>query len=304
MHEFIAGIEHELAKDFKLGLQFVYKVNKNIVEDVDKFNGYDPNAVDDQGRPIWLPYDFVDPGWDGEWGTSDDQNMTVYGLASYAPTPAYEGSNPPEAKRNYTALILTFDKRMSNRWQLKGSILYSAFKGNVFAGYGDTEGEETSFDSPNYMINNYGRLNFDRPLQIKLMGSFMLPYDIVITGYLQHRSGSAWRRTTARVYFPDYIDTQYTYAWVAPETYGTRRNAPYTMLDLRVEKSFTFGEIGKLSLYVDAFNIGGRSGINVNRNPNPYIWPDEQEIEYDSDYGFITSCYGVRSIRLGAKFTF
>ena len=306
MNEFTAGIEHELFQNFRLGLQFIYKVNKNIVEDVDKYNGYDADAVDDEGRPIWLPYDFIDPGWDGEWGTADDQNMTVYGLASYAPTPTYFGANPPEAERNYTALALTFDKRMSNRWQLQGSILYSAFKGNVFAGYGDTEGEENFFNSPNYLINNYGRLNFDRPLQIKLMGTILLPYDIVLTGYFQYRSGSAWRRTISRVYFPSSIDTQDDYVWVAAEPYGTRRNRSYTMLDVRVEKAFTFGERRRLSFYIDAFNIGGRSGVNVSDNPNPYIYPyrDPPEIELDTDYGLLTSAYGTRSVRFGVKFAF
>jgi hypothetical protein len=30
MHEFILGVDHELVKDFRLGLQFIYKENKNI----------------------------------------------------------------------------------------------------------------------------------------------------------------------------------------------------------------------------------------------------------------------------------
>lgn len=304
MHEFLAGVEHELFKDFKLGLQFVYKLNKNIVEDVDKNNGYDPKAVDDQGRPIWIPYNFVDPGWDGKWGTGDDQNMTVYGLASYAPTRTYRGTNPPEAKREYTAVVLTFDKRMSNRWQLQGSVVYSAFKGNCDPGYDATEGESGMFDDPNTLINSYGRVDFDRPLQIKLIGSVMLPLDFVLTAYFQYFSGSPWGRSIARVYFPAYIDTQDSYAFVQAEPSGSRRNPSYTMLDMRVEKSFAIGELGKLSVYVDAFNLGGRSGVNVNRNPNPYIWPDEQRIELDSNYGLITSCYGVRYFRLGVKFSF
>ncbi|MFB0565603.1 MAG: hypothetical protein ACETWK_07995 [Candidatus Aminicenantaceae bacterium] len=306
MHEFMGGIERELVKDFKLGLQFIYKVNKNIVEDVDKFNGYDPNATDDQGRPIWLPYDFIDPGWDGEWGTADDQNMTVYGLADYAPTRAYEGVNPPEAKREYTAVVLTFDKRMSNRWQLQGSILYCSFKGNADPGYSATEGESGMFDNPNVMINSYGPMDFDRPLQIKLMGSVILPLDIVLTGYLQYRSGSPWQRTISRVYFPASIPTQDSYASVAAEKNGTRRNPPYTMLDMRIEKSFAFGERGKLIFYIDAFNLGGRSGYNISQNPNPYIYPYESppRITLDTDYGLVTSAYGVRSFRFGAKFTF
>jgi hypothetical protein len=307
MHEFMAGIEHELVADFKVGLQFVYKENKNIVEDVDKNNGYDPNATDDQGRPIWLPYDFVDPGLDGEWGTSDDQNMTVYGLADYAPTRTYEGANPPEAKREYTALILTFNKRMSNRWQLQGSVLYSSFKGNCDPGYSATEGESGMFDNPNVMINSWGRVAFDRPWQVKLMGSVILPYDIILTGYFQHRSGSAWGRTLGRVYFPSSIDTQDSYAssiWAEPD--GTRRNPPYTMFDMRLEKTFNISDFGKLGLICDIFNLFGRSGYNINGNPAPYIWPyrDPPEIDLSSTYGELTSAYGVRSIRFGVRFTF
>jgi hypothetical protein len=306
MNEFMVGVDHELVQDFKIGLQFIYKQNKNIVEDVDKNNGYDPNATDDQGRPIWLPYDFVDPGFDGEWGTDDDQNMTVYGLADYAPTRAYEGSNPPEAKREYTALVLTFDKRMSNGWQLQGSVLYSAFKGNAAPTYGATEGESSLFDNPNVMINSYGRLAFDRPWQVKLMSSIMLPGDVILTGYFQHRSGSAWRRTLARVYFPSSIDTQDSYASVAPETIGSRRNPPYTMFDMRLEKTFNIGEFGKLGLIADIFNVFGRSGYNISQNPNPYIYyyRDPPEYRLDTDYGLVTSAYGVRSIRFGVRFTF
>jgi hypothetical protein len=306
MHEFMIGIDHELAADFRLGLQFVYKLNKNIVEDVDKNNGYDPNATDDQGRPLWLPYDFIDPGFDGEWGTEDDQNMTVYGLADYALTRTYHGVNPPEAKREYTAVILTFEKRMSNRWQLNGSILYSAFKGNTDPGYSATEGESTMFDNPNVMINGYGRLAFDRPWQVKLIGTILLPYDFILTGYFQHRSGSPWGTTISRVYFPSTIDTQDSYVGVNTETQGTRRNAPYTMFDMRLEKTFNISDFGKLGFIVDVFNLFGRSGYNINQNPNPYIWPfrDPPEYEISSTYGLLTSAYGVRSVRFGVRFTF
>jgi hypothetical protein len=156
------------------------------------------------------------------------------------------------------------------------------------------------------MINSYGPTTFDRPFQLKLMGSVILPLDIVFTGYFQARSGSPWRRTIERVYFPSSIDTQDTYIGVAPEIRGTRRNPPYTMLDIRVEKSFAIGDFGKLSLYMDAFNLGGRSGYNISGNPNPRIWPyrDPPEIDLDSDYGDVTGTYGVRSIRFGAKISF
>jgi hypothetical protein len=195
---------------------------------------------------------------------------------------------------------------MSNRWQLQGSILYSAFRGNAAPTYGSTEGESSLFDNPNVMINSYGRVAFDRPFQVKIMGTVMLPYDIILTGYFQHRSGSAWRRTIERVYFPSSINTQDSYTGYAAETLGSRRNTTYTMIDMRVEKSFAFGDFGKLSIYIDAFNLGGRSGYNVNQNPYPRLWPyrTPPEITLSSTYADITSGYGVRSFRFGAKFSF
>ena len=307
MNEFIAGIEHELMKDFRIGAQFIYKVNKNITEDIDINNGYDPNAKDDQGRPIWLPYTVTDPGWDEEFGTDDDQELTVYALASYAPTPTWVGTTPPELKREYMAGVLTFDKRMSNGWQLKGSIIYSAFKGNAAPTYGATEGENTLLDNPNTMINYYGRVDYDHPLQIKLMGTVMLPYNFIVTAYFRHRSGDPWARTLDRVYFPSDIDTNWSYAsGILTEPVGTQRTSPYTMLDMRLEKSFSFGNYGKLSFYVDIFNIGGRKTISVTQNPNGRLWfyRDPPEYSLYSNYGRINSISGVRSIRLGFRWSF
>ena len=303
--EYLAGIEHELVKDFRLGLQFVYKRSGNIVEDIDKHNGYDPSATDEKGL-IWIPYDVVDPGFDGEFGTDDDSPITIYGLRDDRPAPEWFGINPPEAQRKYWAGILTFSKRMSNNWQLEGSLLYSCFKGNAEATYSATEGLTGMFDHPTQMINSYGRDPFDRPWQIKLMSSVVLPGDWIFSGYFQHRSGSTWTRRLNRVYFDPDLDVQRSYRGVRAEEKGSRRNAPFTNMDLRVEKAFHFSENLSLNLYIDIFNLFGRSGANINQNPNGWLWyyRDPPQYEFDSQYGTITDVYGVRSIRLGARFNF
>ena len=307
MHEFIAGVEHELMKDFRVGAQFIYKENKNITEDVDRNNDFHANATDDQGRPIWLPYTVTDPGWDAEFGTDDDQQLTAYALADYAPTQSYLGTTPEGLKRNYIAGVLTFDKRMSNKWQLKGSIIYSAYKGNASPSYGSTEGENTLLDNPNTMINYYGRTLYDHPLQIKLMGTVILPYDLIVTAYFRHQTGSPWARTLDRVYFPSDIPTDWSYAsGILTEPTGSRRNPSYTMLDMRLEKSFSFGDYGKMSLFVDIFNVGARKTLSVERNPNGRLWfyRDPPEYSLQSNYGRINSITGVRSVRVGLRYSF
>lgn len=307
MHELMVGIEHELVRDFKLGLQFVYKINKNIVEDIDVNNGYDPSLTDGDG-PVWLPYTFTDPGWDLELGTDDDQQLTVYNLREDRPVPTWGGTNPPEAERKYWAAILTFDKRMTNNWQLKGSIMYSRFRGNTSPEYGATEGASSMFDDPNVMINSYGSVAFDRPFQVRIMGTYILPYDFILSGYFQHRSGAAWGRTLSRVYFPDEIADigQDSYVSVSAEPNGTRRHPSYTNIDLRLEKAFRFGQIWMLNAFVDIFNLAGRGGVNVNQDHNLYYRGDRTPVEWypNTTYGLITSVYGVRTIRFGARLSF
>jgi len=304
--EFLAGVEQELFQDFKLGFQFIWKKTKNIVEDVDANNGYDPNAKDENGL-IWIPFEFDDPGWDGEWGTSDDQRLTAYGLRADRPVPTWKGSNPPEAERKYWALALTFDKRMSNNWQLKGSVLYGSFKGNVEATYDPTEGESAVFNNPNTLVNSYGPLFFDRPLQIKLMGTYILPFDLILSAYMQHYSGIPWGRTISRVYFPaDFPAVQQTYVSLNAEAPGSQRRSPYTNFDLRLEKGFRLGGHSKLDFYVDIFNVGGRSGVVVDNDPSPRLRFDQTPPAYELSptYGDVVSVYGVRSFRFGFRLSF
>jgi hypothetical protein len=311
MNEILAGVEHELVKDFKLGFQFIWKQNKNIVDDIDLNNGYDPSEKLPSGESAWIPFTFTDPGWDGKWNTSDDQQLTVYGLNKNAPIPTWFGANPAEAERKYWAAALTFDKRMSNKWQLKGSILYSSFKGNEAATYSETEGESGMFDNPNVMINAYGPLWFDRPLQIKIMGTYILPYDFIFSAYVVHQSGSPWGRTIARVYFPADIvaKVQSSYVAVNAEAPGDQRNRSYTNMDMRLEKAFPVGPGMRVNFYLDVFNVAGYSGVNVNDNPAPYLRFDRPPLDA-SDYTLaatyrnITSVYGVRSFRLGARVSF
>ncbi len=305
-HEFIVGVEHELVKDFRLGLQFIGKWISNWVEDTDLINGYDATATDADGL-IWIPYTFTDPGWDQELGTGDDNELTVYGLRNGRPS--YESMisiNPPEAERKYKALVFTFDKRMSNNWMLQGSVLYSSFKGNALPTSSGSMSETSIFDNPNSMVNSYGSLPYEHPWQVKIMGSYILPMDFVISWYFQHRSGAPWARTFNRIYFPDSLGVQDSYASVAAEPMGTRRTESYTMMDLRLEKGFNFGNVGDLRLYVDIFNLGGRSGLNLNENQNVWYRGDRTPVEWynDSNYGRINSAYGVRSIHFGLKFTF
>lgn len=299
MDEIVAAVEHELFKNFKLSLTYIWKKNGNILEDIDINKGY----TLDYSPGSWIPYTTTEPGMDGIFGTDDDGQITVYAKDKSAPLSLFKMVNVSEAERQYNALILGLEKRMSDGWQLSASFMWSSFKGNVQATYGDTEGDSGAFDNPNnYLVNRYGKLSFDRPIQIRIATTVLLPLDIFVSAYLRHYSGAPWNRTIY-VYFPDTINTYDSRVLVNAEEPGSRRYQPYTNVDLRIEKTFSVSSFGNLGLYATVFNLFGRSGFSTIVDPQGRLYASGT-YSIRSNYGDITSNFGVRSVRVGAAFRF
>jgi len=313
--EFAFGIERELARDFSLGVTFVYKNKTNIFEDVNDYGfgadeawkGYAENS------PYWERFDFLDPGDDGEFGTADDQQSYVYGELAGAPDIHYYLTNVDGAYRKYWAIQFVFNKRMSNNWQLLGSYVYSKAWGNIGGNYDSSYGASGGFDTPNSFVFNGGRLDYDRPHNIKIQSTVILPYEIILSGYLNHSSGSPWARSVT-VYIPD--DDKYQWPGdpygVNTELGGTRRNAPVTTLDMRVEKRFRIGETFSIGAYLDIINLMGRSGYLIGNdqghaNPGGYVDytdPNNPTFERFGTYGDIVQAYGNRVFKVSIRFTF
>jgi hypothetical protein len=308
--EFAVGIERELARDFSAGVTFVYKHKQNIFEDVNDYGlgkdeawkGYAENS------PYWERFDFLDPGDDGEFGTGDDQQSYCYVELAGAPDIHYYFTNVQNSSRKYWALQFIFNKRMSNNWQMLASYVYSKAYGNIGGNYNASYGASGGFDTPNAFVFNGGRLDYDRPHNIKIQSTVILPYEFIVSGYFNHYSGSPWQRSIT-VYVPD----SPTHKWtgdlygVNTELNGTRRNAPATTLDMRVEKRFRIGETFSIGAYIDIINLMARSGFNITGNPGGYVHqedPNNPYFERFGTYGNITGAYGQRVYKISLRFTF
>lgn len=305
--ELLVGLEHEFLPDFKVGLNFIYRVDKNILDTFDVNNGYDPTATDSKG-PIWLPFTFTDPGLDGKFGTPDDQTLTVYGLRRDRPMPDYVIGNISGAKREYKAAMLSFEKRLSHGWELQGSFIYSSYKGNIGAGTTDTDLENRAFNNPNTLVNGYGPLFFDRPLQFRLLGTWVLPWNIIASANFQAYSGIPWNRTLRRVYFPDGFGAEFggvqtRYVMVNAEAPGTHRYQAYVNLDFHLEKGFSIGGAGKLTLIADVFNLLGNNGVTLVTDPAGVLRYDLDPVVYEPspNYGQVATIFGIRALRLGLR---
>jgi hypothetical protein len=317
--EFTLGVETELARDFSVGVNFVYKNKKNLFEDVNDYGlgkeeawkGYRPDS------PYWERFDFLDPGDDGEFNTEDDINSYCYAELADAPDIHYFLTNVIGSYRKYYALQFIFNKRMSNNWQLLGSLVWSKAWGNLGGNYNASYGASGGFDTPNRWVYSDGRLDYDRPIIIKLQSTVILPYDFILSGYFNHSSGPLYLfstgtslQRTVDVNIPDDPKYKYPgdpYANVATEENGLRRGAPVTTFDMRLEKRFRFGEAFSIGAYLDVLNLLGRSGYIIDSNPGGYLDysdPNNPTFERYGTYGNIEEAYGTRIFKVSLRFTF
>lgn len=307
--EYLIGIQHELFKDFSIGVNFLYKHKQKIFED-------SAWSLDDQkwfytyeqAPEWWIPFTTIVPGTDDY----EDREVTFYVLSDDAPPYYWRAHNPDELYRKYWALEFIFNKRMSNGWQFSGSIVYSKAYGNIGGWYGESWGWSGAADTPNYFVNREGRISIDRPLAIKLMGTVQLPYRIFLSAYYRHFSGAPWARGGYIVPPSSWCaanNAQRDYYWVYFEPPGTRRGRASDVLDMRLEKEFPIGDFGRLGIYIDAFNILGYSNVSVGED-DIYIWYPAGEnttagtVRLEGNYKRVTSVTGTRVVKFSIRFSF
>jgi hypothetical protein len=313
--QFIASIDHELFKNLKVGISYIYKHKKNIIDDIpyDLDTGeywYNPN--ESPGNQYWVPFSTTVPA---EGDDFPAVNVDMWFLSNNAPYNwIYQVQNVPELFRKYSGVEFTFEKRYSEGWQLGGSVNFSKTWGNIQGGYGDIHATSGAANDANFFVNNGGRTSEDRPLVIKLFGSFSLPFGILTSFNYNYYSGTPWARWVEVVPPAGWaeannVDVWSTY-WVRTEMQGERRYYSRQNLDFRLEKTFDLGNIGRLGLYVDAFNLLGHHYININQDPGGTWMPDDNNTSegtyaISGTYKKVTSISNLsRTFQLSLRFTF
>jgi hypothetical protein len=306
------GIERELSKNFVVGASYIYKHKFDTLEAV----AYDPDTGEywyhmdwEAAQRYYVPFETIVPGTD----EYPDSSVTVWVRKTEAPPMFNYATNVPELWNKYRALEFKFQKRMADGWQLLGSIVYSKAWGTWGSLGGQTWGWDVAGNQPNFYTNREGRINVDRPLIIKLMGSIILPYDIVLSGFYKHFSGSAWGRV-AQVRPPSsFTNANNAYRWyytVNLEPSGSRRNKSQDLLDIRLEKQFKIGDRFTIGAYVDVFNVFGWKRLYVGKddirryNPSAENVREPNAITLEPTYQQVSSVAGMREVRFSLKLTF
>jgi len=236
-YSFSVGIEREILPDFSLSLMGMYKESK------------DP--VDEQNTTA--EYELID--YYDEFG---NQTIQIYNQTN--PGDSFYVTTNRGDKSTYKALILAFRKRLSNNWQLNGSLTLSKAL-NYPVGYWDR----------NDLINMYGVPgSYDREYSFKISGTYIFPYGIMLSAYFAYDQGRPFNRTVR-------VSLDQGRRSIAAEPRGSQRYPNPTYLDLRLEKEFNLWGNARLKLLIDVwntFNADYNNGVaETNAASDAYLAP-------------------------------
>jgi hypothetical protein len=276
--EITAGFERELAANLGLHAGYVFRHRQ------DYFTTPGPNELRPPGA-----YDIAlnrrDPGADGVLNTPDDGGVvTVYDY-----DPAYRGAafvrnvlvNSPNTDNIQTAEV-SLTKRSSRRWTAQGS--FFMVKNNRW--------DVLNIDNPNQA---YFPKDLTWDWGSNLSASYMLPFDVRFSTFVQSKAGAKGARTNIfRAADPDGGTPlrQLSTVTLRLEPLGSQRTPTMTSINLRLGKEFRIGGSRTVGIDADVFNL-----LNA-ATPSAVTWAS------GPTFGYVTQVLDARVVRLGGRLAF
>lgn len=112
---------------------------------------------------------------------------------------------------------------------------------------------------------------------LKASWSFVLPLDVIFSGFLQWRTGKPFN-----VYTTDYPPEGYQHGWVLVEPPNSRTMPAFSTLDVRLSKRVVIGQ-HRFQIYADVFNLLNRDNVlsvSGNKSTHPWVLPFMEPTSY------------------------
>jgi len=250
--------EQELAPYLSGRASYVYKSTRNVWAEVDvtRANAYT------------IPFPFTDIGPDGVRGTADDQQLTLYDRPASAPS-TRTFTNPgripgvPALEGDYHTIEFALNRRFHGRWLLLTSFeqTWADDFRSTTTGTGSLDvvrqATSTSTGSGNVIwqpnLRRFGR-QATTYWNYKVLGRYVFPYDLGVSGSYKLQSGYNWGRNTSVPLANAGSES------VLMEPVDANRTANVHIIDFRFEKGFKIRGAGKVTGMMDLFNA-------LNANP-------------------------------------
>jgi hypothetical protein len=262
-------------------------INRSVSDSIELINTKRP--FDAYNVPITRR----DPGPDGALGNSDDGgSITLYDYAA-----AYRGGAFVSNKRvnsdkidRFHSMEFTLTKRASDRWM--GQISYFVVKNHRWLNGSCCGDNSTVITNPN---DNFFPLDETWSWAGNISGTYRMPFDISVSGFLQSKSGVKGQRTNIfRQVDPDggAPIASNGNTTIRLEPYGSQSLSAYNILNFRANKDFRMTGGRRISIDFDIFNL-----LNS-------ATPTSAEFASGPTFGYVTGVTPPLITRIGARFTF
>ncbi len=236
-----------------------------------------------------IPITVKDPGRDGVAGNSDDtgNSITYYdypaslaGAAFQAPTIV----NDPAANQTFKTVEFAIAKRLSRRWQFNAAYTYTWKNIPLLPNVGGGNSPSFNTQDPNAEIFPTDTTS---EWTTRVSGSYLLPFDIQVSGNLDSRSGAPLARTAS---FAN--GARVGTLTLRVEPIGSEYLPNINLLDLRVEKRIELGGGKRAAVQLNIYNA---TNINV---------ATARTVQSGSSYGLTTAIISPRIAELSVRLTF
>ncbi len=276
--QIVVGIEHQFTKDLGVNVSLISKRWRDFIDRVNVGCHFEPiqYTFPSTGQ-VFTIYQNLDPSAVRYYLTNPEKGKDIGA--------AYPDIVMATPYRKYRALQVTLNKRLSNKWQLSASYVYSKEKGN-YSPVG-IPGSESWYYDPNNQINGNGAFASTIPHIFKLQGTYLLPLGFSATAFYTFASGAPWNNT---LQIRGAVN-QGTIT-INAEPIGSRRLKAASICDLRLEKSF-YLRAHRFSFMFDLFNA-----FNAGTVAGRYARLDS------SYYGLPTGVIAPRTFQAGFRYSF
>ncbi len=269
INEIIAGLQYDVGFDMVFGVSYIHRDLGRVIEDVSTDGGgyyflANPGQTPDPNRITELQRDIntAQQALMGDPMNGDKQQALALAqkrLEGYRAA----GSVFPRAVRNYDALVITLNKRLSNRFSVLGSYTYSRTIGNYPGLFSPSNGQldpngSSQFDLTDLLANRSGPLPNDRPHNFKLSGFYVQPigakanltFGLTFSAY----SGRPIEVLGTHLYYGG------NEVYILPRGAGGR-TPPVSQFDLSVGYDQQLGKGVSLRLFADVINLFNQRAV-------------------------------------------
>jgi hypothetical protein len=269
-NELSTNVEREIVQGLSARVSYVYKNMRNGWAEIDAVR-----------TPAYtVPVTIPDPGPDNRAGTGDEQTFQTFDRpASIGTDRVY--TNPGDNNADYHTVELALNRRFSGRWMLLTSF------GHTWRNqqHGTTSNVQSFSYRPADRLFGDNGFETSTLWNYKVIGRYLMPFDIGLSGSWKVQSGIAWGRTISHGFPGDGSRT------VRVEPVTANRAPAVGILDFRLDKAVKTGRGSKVTGMVDVFNATNSGTVTGFRTTTV-------------NYREVTGILDPRIVRFGLRFDF